>query len=542
MTDAATPQAAPRRKWRPTLSLVVFLVLASVLSLPLFSLYFLKIYQNQLIQHTEAELIAETAALAATFHREIESALPGDSGLGAKVAPASPSSSGETDPPIAPTLDLANDEVLGPRPDARPATAAIDPAYRAIGDRMMPDLAATQAVTLAGFRLLDFHGNVIAGREEVGLSLAHVEEIADALQGHFRAVLRQRISRHQAPPLTSVSRGTAVRIFIAMPVIVRGEVAGVVYASRTPRSVLKHLYEQRNKAALATLFMILPTLLLGFVLHRTITAPMRELIARTDAIGRGDRDALRPLRRHGTREFARLSQSFFEMARSLNRRSEFISTFAAHVSHELKSPLTSIQGAAELLRDDIGSGPAAMTDFNRRKFLDNIIADTDRLAKVAGRLRDFARAENPMPVGTSSLRPPLTDLTSAMSGALEIAAAGDLDTPLRMSDENIRIILSNLADNAARHGATRLGIAAQRNGAVLRLDIADNGEGVSVDNRGRIFDSFFTTRRDSGGTGMGLAIVRAMLGAHGGSIRLLDRELGAAFEVTIPIASDGHAA
>jgi signal transduction histidine kinase len=212
------------------------------------------------------------------------------------------------------------------------------------------------------------------------------------------------------------------------------------------------------------------------------------------------------------------------------------------VSHELKSPLTSIQGAAELLRDDIGSGPAAMTDFNRRKFLDNIIADTDRLAKVAGRLRDFARAENPMPVGTSSLRPPLTDLTSAMSGALEIAAAGDLDTPLRMSDENIRIILSNLADNAARHGATRLGIAAQRNGAVLRLEIADNGEGVSVDNRGRIFDSFFTTRRDSGGTGMGLAIVRAMLGAHGGSIRLLDRELGAAFEVTIPIASDGHAA
>jgi signal transduction histidine kinase len=544
LTDAATPQAAAQRKWRPTLSLVVFLVLASVLSLPLFSLYFLKIYQNQLIQHTEAELIAETAALAATFHREIETALPGATTFGARVAPASPSASGERDPPIAPTLDLANDEVLGPRPEARPATAPIDPAYRAIGQRMLPDLAATQAVTLAGFRLLDFRGTVIGGREEIGLSLADVEEIAGALQGHFRAVLRQRISKHQPPPLTSVSRGTAVRIFVAVPVVVRDQVAGVVYASRTPRSVLKHLYEQRSKVVLATLFMILPTLLLGFVLHRTITAPMRELIARTDAIGRGERDALRPLRRHGTREFARLSNSFFEMARGLSRRSEFISTFAAHVSHELKSPLTSIQGAAELLRDDIGSGPAAMTDFNRRKFLDNIIADTDRLAKVAGRLREFARAENPMPAGHSSLRAPLADLKSAMSGALEIAAEGDLDTPLRMSDENIRIVLSNLADNAARHGATRLGVAGRRQGETLRLEVADDGEGVSVDNRPRIFDSFFTTRRERGGTGMGLAIVRAMLGAHGGSIRLLDRDHGAAFEVIIPVAdgaADGYA-
>jgi len=59
---------------------------------------------------------------------------------------------------------------------------------------------------------------------------------------------------------------------------------------------------------------------------------------------------LRPLKRHGTSEFARLSQSFLDMARRLNTRSSFISTFATHVSHELKSPLTSIQGAAELLR------------------------------------------------------------------------------------------------------------------------------------------------------------------------------------------------
>ena len=76
MTDIARPASDQRQKWRPSLSLVVFLVLASVLSLPLFSLYFLKVYQNQLIQQTEAELIAQSAALSAAFHREIETTIP----------------------------------------------------------------------------------------------------------------------------------------------------------------------------------------------------------------------------------------------------------------------------------------------------------------------------------------------------------------------------------------------------------------------------------------------------------------------------------
>jgi hypothetical protein len=87
--DAAGPESAsnmpgPRRKWRPSLSLVVFLVLASVLSLPLFSLYFLKIYQNQLIQQTESELIAQSAALSAVFQREVETSIPPTVALGTK--------------------------------------------------------------------------------------------------------------------------------------------------------------------------------------------------------------------------------------------------------------------------------------------------------------------------------------------------------------------------------------------------------------------------------------------------------------------------
>jgi signal transduction histidine kinase len=522
-----------RQKWRPSLSLVVFLVLTSVLLLPLFSLYFLRVYQNQLIQQTEAELIAQSAALAAVFHREVENGIPPTVALGARVAPVARTSADEPYQPIWPKLELANESVLPPRPEARTPAAPADPAFAALGARMMPDLVATQNLTLAGFRLLDPNGVVIAGREEVGLSLAHLQEVAEALQGRFSGALRVRISKHDQPSLYSISRGTGMRVFTAMPVIARDQVAGVVYASRTPSNVFKHLYEQRAKVALLILSMIVPTLLIGLVFHRTITEPMRELIERTNLIGKGDREALRPLKRHGTSEFARLSQSFLEMARRLNARSSFISTFATHVSHELKSPLTSIQGAAELLRDDVDAPD--MDDDDRRKFLDNIIADADRLAKISGRLRDLARAENPVALGPANLSDTIAALRAAFA-ALDIRASGDLDAPMRISQENVIIIFSNLADNAVRHKSSALNLFAARQTNRLLIKVSDNGEGVSPNNRTQIFDSFFTTRRDSGGTGMGLAIVRALLDAHGGAIRLIDSEQGTAFELTIPLA------
>ena len=124
-------------------------------------------------------------------------------------------------------------------------------------------------------------------------------------------------------------------------------------------------------------------------------------------------------------------------------------------------------------------------------------------------------------------------LRSAFPG-LSIQASGDLAIPIGMSAENLRIVLSHLADNAQRHGATRLAVDAEGQGAFIRLDIHDDGQGISPNNRARIFDSFFTTRRDSGGTGMGLAIVRAMLEAHGGEISLADSEQGACFRLVLP--------
>src|SRR6202035_3770586 len=129
LNDAARPSSGTPRKWRPSLSLLVFLVLASVLLLPLFSLYFLKVYQNQLIQQTEAELIAQSAALGAGFHREGETGIPKDTALGTRIPPAVQKRSDEPYHPIWPTLELVNESVLPPRPEPLPPSMPADPAF-----------------------------------------------------------------------------------------------------------------------------------------------------------------------------------------------------------------------------------------------------------------------------------------------------------------------------------------------------------------------------------------------------------------------------
>ncbi|ESX95040.1 HAMP domain-containing sensor histidine kinase [Mesorhizobium sp. LNJC403B00] len=519
-------------KWRPRLATVVLAILIMVLALPLVGLFFFRLYENQLIRQTEGELIAQGAIIAAIYAQNISDAAIAPEKLGVPMqADSGDASRGDDSPyqPIEPSLDLASDYLLPTRPAG--IAAAIDPAFAAIGASLSGILDTTQKTTLAGFRLLDPRGVVIAGRDEVGLSLANVEEVRTALAGHYASVLRQRIPDQPPPPLYSVSRGTKVRVFVAMPIAVDGHVAGVIYLSRTPNNIVKHLYGERGKVTLAAIAMLSGTLLIALVFLRTVSRPIYALMERTRRIAAGDRDAIRPLDHHGTREMAELSAAFLDMAEKLQARSDSIQTFATHVSHELKSPLTAIQGAAELLRD---SGEA-MDAVERKRFSGNIVTDAGRLNLLVRRLLDLARAENLAPSGEStSLDAALALLPVDGRLAVTIETGGEIG--LRISAENAAILLANLIDNSARHGATQVLLAAGSAEGKVTIAVSDDGAGISPSNRARIFEPFFTTRRESGGTGMGLGIVLALLKAHDGTIALVDSGRGTRFEIIVPAA------
>src|SRR6185503_3107916 len=121
----------------------------------------------------------------------------------------------------------------------------------------------------------------------------------------------------------------------------------------------------------------------------------------------------------GTREIATLSQSFLDLAERLVDRTEYVSSFAAHVSHELKSPVTAIRGSAELLRD------AEMSKEERRRFLEHIIADSDRLTALLERLRELARAD-------LDVEPGSTTLSEALHGEAMARLAGATDLPVAL--------------------------------------------------------------------------------------------------------------
>jgi len=267
------------------------------------------------------------------------------------------------------------------------------------------------------------------------------------------------------------------------------------------------------------------TVAIGVVFSRTITGPINALVRRTEEIGKGGRAAIIAPDRQGTREIATLSQGFLDLAERLVDRTEYVSSFAAHVSHELKSPVTAIRGSAELLRD------ADMSAEERRRFLDHIIADSDRLTALLERLRELARADLDVASGKANLR-------QALGSEAMVRLSGAVDASVALGLEAVRTVFSQLIRNAQEHGATEVVVEARAEGGFVRVRVADNGSGISEGNRGRIFEPFFTTRREMGGTGMGLQIVRSMLAAHGGTIELANSASGTAFEIVLKRLED----
>ncbi len=539
-----------RTALRPRLTTILIALNLAVLILPLGSIFFFRIYENQLVQETERELIAQAAFIAAIYQNEIDERRDewqGGEPFGTRLAEraftegkkasnyAAKDKSGSHYTAIDPQLDLAAVPILPPRPDGVRPSMPADPVALAAGRAVTPILIEAQRTTLSGMRLLDYNATVIAGGGEIGVSFSDVEEIQRAQSGAYTSVVRERRLDQIAPPLTSISRGTGIRVFIVFPVVRDGYLRGFVYLSRTPKSILKHMYAERRKIIFAGLTILILSLALVFITSSRISRPINQLIDRTRRLAAGDKTAVEPLERPGTLEMTQLSQSFSEMASALQQRSDYIRDFAAHVSHEFKTPLASIAGAVELLRDH----GADMSDADRDRFLDNITEDSDRLQRLVTRLLELARVDNLEPTAeTLDLAAALSDMKAGFSGkdfALDIR----LPEPVKaaISRDAFEMLVSNMADNARQHGASRLTVSAEAAEPMVEVSFADNGEGISRSNRQKIFTPFFTTRREEGGTGLGLGIVSSIVDAHGGSIDLTDKDDGAEFVVRLPLAA-----
>jgi signal transduction histidine kinase len=512
-----------KRFWpRLRLRTILFATLLFVAALPGFGAVFLRVYENTLVQQTEAELIAQGAVLASAY-RSFWTA-------GEQVPePPLPLA------PERPTIDLNAMPILDAQPPPRPAPAAAEPRALAVAAALRPIAADSSRTTLAAIRILDRNGRVLVGRDDAGASYADLPEVQAALAGQPATVLRRRGDYAPHYWLEFLSRASDMRVHHVRPVIVGGQVVGAIMLSRSPRGLFLGIYQDRGKIALGVGLIFSILLVLAGLLSRGIARPIEALGAATENVARGP-VAIPDPPVTAAIEIQALYANFASMAARIERRSRYLRDFAAAVSHEFKTPIAGIRGALELLEDH----EQAMSAEERRRFLANATKDADRLSLLLERLLHLARADMAVAAdgAATPVDGPLRAVADAMRGpdlAVGVTLPDGLP-PAAAAPALVEAVLQILIENSAQAGASEVAIAAQARGGRILIRVADNGAGVPSADREQVFEPFHTGRREQGGSGLGLSIARSLLASCAGTIANLPAEKGACFEVELPAA------
>lgn len=270
----------------------------------------------------------------------------------------------------------------------------------------------------------------------------------------------------------------------------------------------------------------------------------------------------------GRREIERLYtelQDAFErasQAKALEQSERLKSALLDAVTHDLRTPLTSIKASVTTLLDDLRSetrneAEATLDAEGRREMLEVIDEETDRLNRFIEGLVELARIE----AGEMRLRRRWGSIEEIITTALERAAPltrehkievmiDDALPSVRVDDRSVAEVVYTLIDNAAKYSpaGTLINVAAKSTDEqTIELSVTDEGPGIPLELRERVFDKFFRAMRDGdsgthqpSGTGMGLAIARGIVEAHGGRIRIEDgRDMrGSRVVVTLPLGDE----
>lgn len=307
--------------------------------------------------------------------------------------------------------------------------------------------------------------------------------------------------------------------------------------------------EQRSIQLLIGLGLL--TLLVGVVTSlyaRGVLAPLTAVTERANAVARGD---LTPRRVMATNdEIGELATTFEGMVAAIKRaRSELVQAerlatigkMAAHITHEIRNPLSSIGLNVELLEEEVAK---AGGDKEAAQLLAAIKGEVDRLSRIAEQYLSVARRPRPRLVServedlvrelVAFVRPEL----DRAKVAIEVFAADDLPE-VELDESQLRQALLNLIRNAReampKGGRVDIGVQRAPGSGGVEITVDDTGTGIPEDVRGAIFDPFFTTKQR--GTGLGLAVTREIIEAHGGSIACEPRDGGGTrFRIALPAA------
>lgn len=294
----------------------------------------------------------------------------------------------------------------------------------------------------------------------------------------------------------------------------------------------------------AALLALALAFILALLLGNWITAPLRRMVTASQAVARGEYPLV-PVK--GPVEVQELASAMNEMSHRVQTSQQSQRDFVANVSHELKTPLTSIQGFAQAILDGAVQTPEAL-----KQAAGVIYHESDRMHRLVLDLLSLARLE----AGTADLQHAPVDLSLLLGNVAEqfapqaSSAQVQIHTELQSvpgllgDGDRLAQVFTNLVDNAIKFtppgGSVTL--ADQRVEESVQVTVADSGPGIAPEDQTRIFERFYQvdkSRRGGAGhgTGLGLAIARQIVIAHGGKIWVESQPgQGSRFVVKIPLA------
>ena len=362
------------------------------------------------------------------------------------------------------------------------------------------------------------------------------EEITEALRKVLQGEsIRIRSSGGQAPTFT-----------VGVPFEQNGYVRGAVFIQTRAQEIESGLDRILLKIILLTLGVLILSGVAVFLFVRSALRPLRKMTEAAGNIADGD-FKVRVDETRGGRELKEVSRAFNTMTQKLEGVEEGRREFVSNVSHELRSPITSIRGFAEGMADGV------IPEEEQPKYLRLVADESRRLSGLVDDLlalsrleRDDAKPElSVFDINEMLRRAIIRRMTDLEEKKIEIACEPETDPCyVRADRDRIEQVVINLLDNAIKFTGDegKITLSSRVRGEKAEVTVRDNGIGVAEEDREKIFDRFFTADRahTSGkGTGLGLSICRRIMEMHGQSLRLLDTDVGAAFRFTLEYAGEG---
>lgn len=324
-------------------------------------------------------------------------------------------------------------------------------------------------------------------------------------------------------------------LYIARPILFRGDVIGVLSLGKPTTNASRFIIDIRNNLLLSAFIIALVVSLVGLLLNLWFTRPLQKLQQYAAAISRGERSAPPRL---GNNEVGDVGQALETMRSALDGKS-YVADYVQSLTHEIKSPLAGIRGAAELLQEP-------MSEAQREKFLGNIVGQTERIQRLIERLLELAALENRPSLERRDDVSLSRVITQAIDGEADLAAARGVklvtqveELPTVSGDAFLlRQALSNLIKNAIEYSPEtgEVLISLSRDECGYELSVIDSGPGIPEYARSRVMERFYSLPKPNGvkGTGLGLSFVKEIMALHGGEIRIDSSTQGTRVQLIFP--------